>query len=283
MAASTPDFGETNPAIALLRMAALLAEAQAEWDDAELDPLRKQVEKGVLADAAPSEIWPELAALLMGRAASRAMRICRDCGALEQILPEVEALFGVPQIAEGEVNADLGELMLNALSEAALCGAPLPARFALLVMNVGKSDSPREHLPVHYRHIERGRPRIEAICARFGAPQECLDLALLALAECERVHRVSKVRAGPVAAMLERLDAFGAPSRFAQLMTVCTCDFRAYEGQSGQPYAKAALLAIAIEACAEAAKIDSDRERQIVHAEAIAKAFRSWRWSDAEV
>lgn len=165
MAGSPPDFGLTNPAIALLRMAALLAEAEADWDEAELDPLRKQVEKGALAEAAPSEIWPELAASLMGRAPARAMRIWRECGALEQILPEVEPLFGVPQIAEGEVNADLGELMLNALSEAALCGAALPARFALLVMNVGKSDSPPEHLPVHHRHVERGRPRIQALCA----------------------------------------------------------------------------------------------------------------------
>jgi len=64
---------------------------------------------------------------------------------------------------------------------------------------------PREHLPVHYRHIERGRPRIEAICSRFEVPAVCRELALLALAECERVHRVSEVRAGPVALMLERL------------------------------------------------------------------------------
>ena len=79
-------------------------------------------------------------------------------------------------------------------------------------MNVGKADSPREHLPVHYKHVERGGPRIEELCARFGAPAECRDLALLALAECERVHRVSKMRAGPVALMLERLGAFGTPS-----------------------------------------------------------------------
>jgi tRNA nucleotidyltransferase (CCA-adding enzyme) len=37
-------------------------------------------------------------------------------------------------------------------------------------MNAGKTDSPREHLPVHYRHVERGQPRIEAICDRFGVP-----------------------------------------------------------------------------------------------------------------
>ena len=181
--------------------------------------------------------------------ARASIQLLRHCGALDHFLPEVEALFGVPQIAEGDVNADLGELLMNALSEAAFCDAPLPVRFALMVMNVGKSDSPAEHLPVHYGHIERGRPRIEAICAQFDASKECRELALLALAECERVHRVSRVRAGPVAAMLERLGAFGERFRFEDLMTVCACDFRAYRGRSAQAYPKAATLAEAIEAC----------------------------------
>jgi len=209
------------------------------------------------------------------------MRFLRRCGALEHFLPEVEALFGVPQIAEGEANADLGELLTNALSEAALCDAPLPVRFALMVMNVGKSDSPREHLPVHYGHIDRGRPRIEAICARFETPKECRELALTALAECERVHRASRVRAGPVAAMLERLDAFGERSQFDDLMTICACDFRAYRGRSGQAYPKAAILAEAIDACSDAAESIESGDALAARAKAIAKAFASERWADA--
>ncbi|MBI5013560.1 MAG: tRNA nucleotidyltransferase, partial [Methylocystis sp.] len=89
-----------------------------------------------------------------------------------EILPEVAALFGVPQISDGEDEVDLGEHLMRSLDTASKRGASLPTRFALLVMNVGKSDSPREHLPVHYRHVERGRPRIEDICARFRAPAE---------------------------------------------------------------------------------------------------------------
>ena len=237
-------------------------------------------EAGVLADTAPSEMWPELARGLMGRAPSDMIAILRRCGALAQILPEVAALSGVPQISDGPSDVDLGEHLLKALTEAALCGAPLPVRFALLVMNVGKADSPREHLPVHYKHIERGRPRIEAICARFGAPEDCLDLALRALAECERVHRVSKMRAGPVALMLERLGAFDFPERFRQMMTLCACDFRAYAGRSGQAYPKAALLDIALKACAEIEETDSAETTQNARAAAIAQAFSSLRWSD---
>ncbi len=222
-------------------------------------------------------------------APSKTIRALRQSAALPEVLPEVAALFGVPQIADDPAEVDLGEHLLNSLAEAAQYEAPLAVRFSLLIMNVGKADSPREHLPVHYRHIERGRPRIEAICSRFEVPAVCRDLALLALAECERAHGVSEVRAGPVALMLERLEAFAAPDLFNLLMSVCACDYRAYGNRSGQAYPKAALLDTALRACAEvdenefAAELsaaDAVEATQAARAAAIAQAFRSQRWSD---
>lgn len=257
-----------------------MARAPEEPEIEALASLRARIRGGALANVPPSQAWPEIAVCLMSEAPARSLLRLRDCEALHHFLPEVEALFGVPQISEGEINADLGELLLNALAEAALCDAPLQVRFAIMVMNVGKPDSPREHLPVHYGHIERGRPRIEAICARFSAPQECRDLALLALAEVERVHRVSRVRAGPVAAMLERLGAFGDSACFHDLMTICACDFRAYPGRSGQAYPKAAILAEAIDACRDIATPLDDAELTALRARAIAKAFASERWTE---
>ena len=66
------------------------------------------------------------------------LKTLRECGALEHILPEVAALFGVPQITDDPTPVDLGEHLLKALDEAARRHAPLAVRFALLVMNVGK-------------------------------------------------------------------------------------------------------------------------------------------------
>jgi tRNA nucleotidyltransferase (CCA-adding enzyme) len=274
-----PELWQTHPGLAVLRMASLIAEGEAGPDEETLDLLFEQVEAGHLIDVAPTDMWPELVRGLMSRAPSKMIETLRNCGALLEILPEVSALFGVPQISDGQGEVDIGQHVLKSLDEAARRDAPLSARFALLAMNVGKADSPREHLPVHYKHIERARPRIEDMCERFGAPAECRDLALLALAECERVHRVSKMRAGPVALMLERLGAFDAPERFRQLTMVCASDFCAYEGRSGKPYPKAELLNIAIEACAGIDEADSD-ERTIARAQAIARAFRSQRWSN---
>lgn len=277
---------QTDPGLGVLHLAALMADVVAEPDDETLDAMQLQVEAGVLAGTPASDMWPDLVHGLMAGTPSNMIHALRECGALEEVLPEVAALFGVPQIADDPSEVDLGYHLMNVLDEAAKRDAPLAVRFALLVMNVGKGDSPREHLPVHYRHVERGRPRIEAICGRFGAPADCRDLALLALAECERVHRVSEIRAGPIAAMLERLGAFECPERFALLMMLCACDFCAYGDRSGQEYRKAELLMTALQACAAIespppgdASIEAVEAMRMARAMAIATAFRSVRWS----
>ena len=47
-----------------------------------------------------------------------------------------------------QTNAPVQHL-LDALAEAVRCSAPLEVQFALLTMNVDKTNSPREHLPFH--------------------------------------------------------------------------------------------------------------------------------------
>jgi len=255
-----------------MRLAALSAGPDGMLDDETLELMFEQVERGALAGMDPSEVWTELARGLMARTPSNMFRALYASGALMEVLPEVAGVFGVPQIADDPPQVDIGQHLLRVLDEAGRCGAPLPVRFAALVMHVGKSDSPPEHLPVHYRHVERGRPRIEAMCERFGVTHDCRALALLALAECERVHRVSEVRAGPVAAMLERLGAFDQPQRFGQLMMLCACDYRAYPKRATQDYPKATLLGI------DATALGADA-LQDARAEAIAAAFGSERWN----
>jgi tRNA nucleotidyltransferase (CCA-adding enzyme) len=273
------DLVQTEPGLAVLRMAALLAEDDGALDEELLDAMAEHTVRGALRATPAAALWPELQRGLMARAPSRMLAALRLSGALGAVLPEVAALFGVPQLGADQTSVDIGLHTLNALADARRCEAPLDVRFALLVMNVGKSDSPPEHLPIHYRHVERGGPRIKAICARFGVPAACRELALLALTECERVHRVSEVRAGPVAAMLERLGAFGRPERFEALMQVCACDYRAHGEGFGPVYPKAELLYTALRACREVAS-DAD-DLDLARAQAIAAALGSQRWSAA--
>lgn len=270
-----------HPALNLLGIAATAACPDGEVEGEILALMGRQIDAGLLDKLDPAAAWPVLARGLMGEMPSRMFHALRACGAMGRLLPEVEALFGVPQSADDPPTVDLGEHVLRVIDAAARVQAPLAVRFAALVVGVGKADSPPEHLPFHYRHVERGLPRIQDIARRFDVPSECGELAVLALHEVERVHRGTPARAGPIAAMLERLGAFVRPEPFHDLLVLCACDFHAYPGRATRSYPAAVLLIQALEACTglEAGAVDVEilRERRAL---AIAKALGSARWGD---
>lgn len=279
------------PAANLLRIAALAAATDGELDADTLAGLRGEVGRGVLDDFHPHDAWPEMAAGLMRDVPSRMLWALRGSGALAVLLPEVDALFGMPQADNNGEVVDIGKHQFRVADELAKVRAPLAVRFAGLLYNLGKADSPPQHLPSHYRHIDRGLPRVLAVCERFNVPAEFTALALLATAELERVHRAAEMRAASLAALLERVDAFGQPARFGQLMMLCAADYRAFP-DAGPLYPKARLLDTALQAClavqnagAEdasddpAAAAEARLERRAV---AVARALRSERWADDE-
>ena len=280
-----------SPPINLLRIAALSAApglaSEGEIDAETMDEMRTQVARGVFDLLDPMDAWPELARGLMGAVPSRMLRALRDCGALAQLLPEMDALFGMPQADSRGDLVDLGAHVLGVLDTLAQMRAPLPVLFAALVYNAGKSDSPQEHLPTHYQHVARAIPRINAVCDRFDVDASFRDLALLAVSELERVHKATESRAGALAAMLDRLDAYARPERFAQLLQLCTADFRAFP-DAPEIYPKASMLHTALSASVSASvsaslALDNTASRADAlleaRAEAIAVALRSLRWS----
>mgnify|MGYP001765960830 CR=1 FL=1 len=275
------------PAANVLRIAALAALPDGALDEETLATLAGEVDRGVLDDYHPLDAWPELALGLMGEAPSRMLWALRRSGALARLLPEIDALFGMPQADNlGEV-VDIGTHVFRVADVLAAERATLRVRSAALFYNLGKSDSPPQHLPSHYRHVDRGLPRVAAVCQRFGLPEDFSDLALLATAELERVHRAAEMRAGSIAALLERVDAFGQPARFEELMQLCAADYRAFPGASAV-YPKRRLLETALAACAASdgemavqpqADDEGLREARTL---AVARALRSMRWSAAE-
>lgn len=267
----------TNPPLNLLGLAAGAAEPGGSVDAETVALMAQQVAAGALSGTDPAALWPLLVRGLLGEQPSRMLTVLRDCGALERLLPEVAALFGHQQSADDGDLVDIGVHQWRVVDGAARGGSSLAVRFAALVFNLGKPDSPVQHLPSHYRHVDRCLPRIAAIGTRFGVPAEVLDFAVLVAAELERVHRAAPMRAASLVALLERVDAFGQPARFRDLLTVCACDYGAYGGNAGRPYGKALLLERALEACRG---LSGQGE---VRAEAVARALGSERWAAEDV
>ena len=67
---------------------------------------------GELATLAPERVWQELRRALVEAHPERFVEVLRECGALAALLPELDALFGVPQPAQHHPEVDTGAHLL---------------------------------------------------------------------------------------------------------------------------------------------------------------------------
>jgi len=222
--------------------------------------MRQMSDSGELDALVPERVWRELERLL-GESTPRAgIELLRDCGALRVVLPELDALFGVPQSPEWHPEVDTGEHVLLALQVAAARQAPVSVRFAVLMHDLGKALTPAEQWPRHIAHEARGISVIESLCQRLRVPQEHRDLAVLASRFHTHVHRGLELRATTVLEVLEAADAFRRPARFAELLEVCECDARGRLGFADRPYPQRLRLEKALEAASAATLQPAERE-----------------------
>ncbi len=242
--------------------------------------MRQMSASGELDALVPERVWRELERLLGEPTPRAGIELLRECGALRIVLPELDALFGVPQSPKWHPEVDTGEHVLLALQVAAGRAAPVSVRFAVLMHDLGKALTPRSEWPKHIAHEARGVPAIESLCQRLRVPQEHRDLAVLASRFHTHVHRGLELRATTLLEVLESADAFRRPGRFAELLEVCECDARGRLGFADQPYPQRARFEQALEA-ASAATLQPDEREGLVGA-AIGERLRRKRLAAIE-
>ena len=193
-------------------------------------------------------VWQELAKGLMEAAPSRMFNVLRDCHALQVLLPELNALWGVPQRAEYHPEIDTGIHVMMVLDMAARLNAPLPVRFACLMHDLGKGTTPADILPRHILHEERSAKLAKTVCQRLRIPTECRELADVVAREHGNIHRSGDFSASATVRLLERCDAFRKPQRFADILLACECDARGRLGLSESAYPQRPRLLVALQA-----------------------------------
>jgi tRNA nucleotidyltransferase (CCA-adding enzyme) len=188
--------------------------------------MRRMVEDGEVDALVPERVWQELSRGLMEQKPSRMFEVLRDCGALARILPELDALWGVPQPPLHHPEVDTGVHMLLVIDYAAERGFDLPVRFAALMHDLGKGRTPEEHWPRHHGHEGMGPRLINELSKRLRVPTDCRDLAVMTAREHGNVARALELRPNTIVTLLERCDAFRKPERFAQMLLAAECDAR---------------------------------------------------------
>jgi tRNA nucleotidyltransferase (CCA-adding enzyme) len=188
--------------------------------------MRRMVEDGEVDALVPERVWQELSRGLMEQKPSRMFEVLRDCGALARILPELDALWGVPQPPLHHPEVDTGVHMMLVIDYAAERGFELPVRFAALMHDLGKGRTPEEHWPRHHGHEGMGPRLINELSKRLRVPTDCRDLAVMTAREHGNVSRALELRPNTIVTLLERCDAFRKPERFAQMLLAAECDAR---------------------------------------------------------
>ncbi|GAB3099890.1 multifunctional CCA addition/repair protein [Lysobacter terrae] len=203
----------------------------------------EMVASGELEELTPERVWQELRRAITSQTPSAFLRILHDCGALAVVLPEVDALYGVPQRAEFHPEVDTGvhvELVCD--MAARLAPGDELVGFAALTHDLGKALTPEAVLPRHIGHEEAGIAPLRALCERLKVPVEHRQLAECVCRDHLNVHRMEELRASTVYELIARCDGFRRPERIVRVTIACEADKRGRAGMSELEYPAGALL-----------------------------------------
>ena len=212
--------------------------------------MRAMVANGEVDALVAERVWQELARGLMESHPSRFFLTLRECGALKKILPEVDALFGVPQPAHHHPEIDCGIHVMMVLDDTAKHQRALEVRFAALGHDLGKATTPEDTLPRHIGHEQRSADLLHKLCARLRVPGECRDLALLVAQYHSHVHRARELRPDTIVKLFDQCDLWRKPERFILILQTCEADAHGRTGHEDDAYPQADYLL----RCADAAR-----------------------------
>ncbi len=207
-----------------------------------LELMWAMVASGEVDALVAERVWQELSRGLMEKNPTSFITTLRDCGALKKILPEVDALFGVPQPPQHHPEIDCGIHTMMVLDDAAKHDYALEVRFAALMHDLGKGNTPKDILPRHIGHEARSVDLLRGLCERLRVPGECRDLGLLVARFHGDVHRAQQLRPDTIVKIFQSADAWRKPERFKQLLQACESDACGRTGHEQDDYPQARFL-----------------------------------------
>ena len=210
--------------------------------------MREMVARGELAELTRERVWQELELALRTESPAEFLRVLRDCGALQVILPEVDRLFGVPQPAKYHPEIDTGVHTLMCVQAAVRLSDDPIVRYAVLLHDVGKGVTDPDKWPSHHGHDALGVPLVKDITQRLGVPGEYARTAELVCKYHTLHHRVRSLRPATILRLLSRLDAIRRPKGFERFLTSCLADARGRTGFEDCEYPQNEFLVHMLEA-----------------------------------
>ena len=210
--------------------------------------MRAITKSGELSHLVPERVWGEIESAMSSGQPGVFVDVLRQCGALFELLPDVDALFGVPQPEKYHPEIDTGIHIIMAMNLAARMEWSSTVVFALLLHDLGKGVTDPGNWPSHVGHERAGVPLVERVCERFRVPGVYRDLAIRVCALHLRCHRLLETQPARVMALLEDADLLRRPEQLESFVQACEADYRGRKGFEEREYPQARRLAAALEA-----------------------------------
>jgi tRNA nucleotidyltransferase (CCA-adding enzyme) len=186
--------------------------------------MRDIVASGELKALVKERVWQETEKSLLTRNPEIFFCTLRECGALQQIFPELDRLFGVPATPFFHPEIDTGVHTLMVINKAAKLSSKLSVRFAAAMHDLGKGDVSQDIWPRHTKHEELGCDTITKLCLRFNVPTKLRRFAIIVSKLHVRIHKVLELSAEDIVDTMENASAFRSSDMFLDLLLVAEAD-----------------------------------------------------------
>ena len=220
----------------ILRVARFAARFDFTVAEETMSLMRQMVANGEVDALVAERVWGEMHKALACEHPQRFIQVLRECGALAKILPEVDALFGVPQRAEYHPEIDTGVHTIMVLEQATRLSAEPMVRFAALLHDLGKAQTPQDEWPAHRGHEKTGVPIVKQVCARLRVPSKFTELAAVVSEYHLQMHRLTELKNSTVLKLLEKTGSLRSDTRAEHFVLACEADARGRTGFEQRDY-----------------------------------------------
>ena len=171
----------------VLRMCRFSAQLDFEVAPETMQLCKDMVKNGDLKHLSKERIWQEFEKALSYPDCYKFILKARECGALKEILPELEDLWNVPERKDYHPEGNSGAHTILALKRAQ-CNDAM-TNFAILFHDIGKGKTDKSRWPSHHNHDKLGVELLKSIGKRLKAPEKYVKFASFAIANHMLYHK----------------------------------------------------------------------------------------------
>lgn len=209
----------------ILRAVRLAAKLDFRICDETMSLIKEMVNENMLSDLSSERIFNELEKGLMTNNPDIFLRLLKETGVLEKILPEVNALYGVPQPAEHHPEIDTGIHIEMVLKACVKHNYNLDVRLASLLHDIGKGTTPKETLPKHIFHEDNGALLLNSIFDRFPFSSKTERMILFVTKNHTRIHGIFNMKNKSISKLFESVKIHSQNrDEFIDILSACHAD-----------------------------------------------------------